>query len=172
MTDKKYRFAKRKDIPLILKFIKDLAHFEKLENEVVATPELLEVWLFDRKVAEVIFALTPEGNEVGMALFFHNFSTFLGRGGIYLEDLFVLPEYRKLGYGKFLLKSLAEIALERGCGRLELSCLDWNSNAIKFYTGLGSTVMDDWTTYRFTGDSLTNLAQLKSQFIDQNTSIS
>lgn len=162
MSIKKYRFAKRKDVPLILKFIKDLAHYEHMENDVVATPELLEVWLFDRKVAEVIFALTPEGNEVGMALFFHNFSTFLGKGGIYLEDLFVLPEYRKVGYGTFLLKSLAEIALERQCGRLELSCLDWNAPAIKFYTGLGSTVMDDWTTYRFTGQSLENLANLST----------
>lgn len=155
-----FRIATRKDVPLILTFIKDLAHFEKLDSEVSATPELLETWLFDRKCAEVIFALTPEGNEVGFALFFHNFSTFLGKGGIYLEDLFVLPEYRKQGYGKFLLKTLASLALERKCGRLELSCLDWNTNAINFYTKLGSTVMDDWTTYRFTGNSLTNLASI------------
>lgn len=160
MSTKSYRFAKREDVPLILKFIHDLAHFEQLEDQVSATPELLEDWLFARKCAEVIFALDEQGNEVGFALFFHNFSTFLGKGGIYLEDLFVIPEYRKLGYGKFLLHSLAQIALERQCGRLELSCLDWNTNAINFYTKLGSTVMDDWTTYRFTGASLENLAKI------------
>lgn len=159
MTDKQYRYATREDIPVILGFIKSLAHFEMLDHEVIATPELIDEWLFNRKVAEVIFAVTPEGQEAGMALFFHSFSTFLGRGGIWLEDLFVLPEYRSLGYGKFLLKCLANIAVERGCGRLELSCLDWNENAIKFYTGLGGKMMDDWTTYRFTGDSLKRLAR-------------
>lgn len=161
MADKSYRFATPEDVPLILSFIKKLAEFEHLENEVVATPELLNEWLFERKVAEVILAVTPEGNKVGMALFFHNFSTFLGRGGIYLEDLFILPEYRKQGYGTFLLKSLAQIAVERQCGRLELSCLDWNENAIKCYTGLGGQRMDDWTTYRFTGEPLQRLARFE-----------
>lgn len=160
MADKTYRFATVEDVPLILKFIKDLAHFEHLEGEVSATPELLTEWLFDRKVADVIFALDSNENEVGFALFFYNFSTFLGKGGIYLEDLFVIPEYRKLGYGKFLLHSLAQIALSRNCGRLELACLDWNTNAINFYTKLGCKVMDDWTTYRFSGESLMNLGNV------------
>lgn len=160
MSDKSYRKATRADIPLILKFIKDLAHFEQLENEVKATPELLEDWLFARNTAEVIFALDSIGNEVGFALYYHNFSTFLGRGGIYLEDLFVIPEYRKLGYGQYLLHVLAETALEEGCGRLDLSCLDWNTNAIEFYKKRGAAVLDDWTGYRFTGAALENLAKL------------
>lgn len=155
-----YRFATREDVSLILKFIKDLAHYEHLENEVSATEEMLEDWIFSRKIAEVIFAVREDGEEVGFALFFHNFSTFLGKGGIHLEDLFVLPEYRKLGYGKFLIKTVAEIAKERGCGRLELNCLDWNQPAIDFYTKLGAIVMDDWSTYRFVGDSLERLATM------------
>ena len=159
MSTKQYRSATRADIPLILKFIKDLAHFEQLDDEVSATPELLDEWLFARKTAEVIFALDETGNEVGFALFYHNFSTFLGKGGIYLEDLFVLPEYRKLGFGKFLLQTLAQMAQERGCGRLDLSCLDWNKNAIEFYKKFGCTVLDDLTGYRFTGASLAKLAQ-------------
>ena len=160
MSTKQFRQATRDDIPLILKFIKDLAHFEKLDNEVTATHELLDEWLFARNTAEVIFALDETGNEVGFALFYHNFSTFLGKGGIYLEDLFVLPEYRKLGFGKFLLHTLAQIALERGCGRLDLSCLDWNTNAIEFYKKFGCTVLDDWTGYRFSGAALEKLAQI------------
>lgn len=153
-----YRFAARNDIPLILKFIKDLAHYEHLDNEVTATPELLEEWLFNRNTAEVIFAIDKTGNEVGFALFFYNFSTFLGKGGIYLEDLFVLPEYRSQGFGKFLLRTLAKIATERKCGRLDLSCLDWNTPAISFYKKMGCIVMDDWTGYRFTGAALAKLA--------------
>ena len=156
---KTYRFAARNDIPLILKFIKDLAHFEQLGDQVTATPELLEEWLFERRTAEVIFAIDDTGDEVGFALFFYNFSTFLGKGGIYLEDLFVIPEYRKQGFGKFLLSTLANIAIERKCGRLDLSCLDWNKNAIEFYKKHGCVVLDDWTGYRFTGDSLNKLAQ-------------
>lgn len=156
--DKSYRFAERKDVPLILQFIKDLAHYEHLENEVTATPELLEEWLFDRKAAEVIFAIDGTGNEVGFALFFYNFSTFLGKSGIYLEDLFVLPHYRSHGFGKFLLSTIAKLVIERGCGRLDLSCLDWNTPAINFYTKLGCTVLDDWTGYRFSSDSLAKLA--------------
>lgn len=161
MATKNFRFAERADIPLIIKFIKDLAHFEHLESEVTATPELLEDWLFARKTAEVVFAIDSSGNEVGFALFYHNFSTFLGKGGIHLEDLFVIPEYRKLGYGKFLLHVLASIAIERKCGRLELDCLDWNTNAIEFYKKYNPTIMDDWTTYRFTGKSLQGLADLE-----------
>lgn len=153
-----YRFAQRGDTALILDFIRGLADYEHMLNEVVATPELLENWLFEKKTAEVIFALDGE-KEVGFALFFHNFSTFLGRGGIYLEDLFVLPEYRGRGYGKGLLKTLAKIAKERGCGRLEWWCLDWNRPSIDFYLSLGAKPMDEWTTYRITGQTLADLAE-------------
>ncbi len=154
-----FRFAKREDTPLILSFIKELAEYEKLLDEVVATEELLEEWLFDKNKAEVIFIMHGE-KEAGFALFFHNFSTFLGRGGIYLEDLFVLPEYRGNGYGKALLKELARIAVERKCGRLDWWCLDWNKPSIEFYLSLGAKPMEEWTVYRIDGDTLTNLAKL------------
>ena len=153
-----HRFAERKDAALILDFIKGLADYEKLSDEVVATPETLEEWIFDRQKAEVIFAL-EDGVEVGFALFFHNFSTFLGRAGLYLEDLFVKPAYRGRGYGKGLLAALAKIAVERGCGRLEWVCLDWNKPSIDFYKSLGAVPMDDWTIYRVAGDTLTALSE-------------
>lgn len=152
------RYAERKDTAIILNFIKDLAVYENMLDQVVATEELLGEWLFDKKAAEVIFAM-EDGKEVGFALFFHNFSTFLGRAGIYLEDLFVLPEYRGKGYGKGLLRKLAQIALERGCGRLEWACLDWNKPSIDFYLSLGAQPMDEWTTYRLTGETLHKMAQ-------------
>lgn len=152
------RFATEKDTDLILEFIKGLATYEKMENEVVATPEILKEWIFEKKKAEVIFAV-ENGKEVGFALFFHNFSTFLGRSGIYLEDLFVLPEYRGKGHGKALLKELAKITVERGCGRLEWCCLDWNRPSIDFYLSLGAKPLDDWTIYRMTGDELKNFAE-------------
>ena len=152
-----FRYAKRDDISLILQFIKDLAAYEKMINEVVADEKTLEEWIFDKQKAEVIFAVVDDV-EIGFALFFHNFSTFLGRAGIYLEDLFVKPEYRGKGYGKAILKKLAAIAVERGCGRLEWWCLDWNKPGIDFYLSLGAEPMDDWTVYRITGDTLSNLA--------------
>lgn len=154
----KFRYAERKDVSLILHFIKELADYEQMLNEVVATKELLEEWIFDNKKAEVIFAVEGE-KEVGFALFFHNFSTFLGRSGIYLEDLFVFPQYRGKGYGKALLKKLAEVATERGCGRLEWLCLDWNKSSIDFYLSLGAESMKDWTVYRIDGDTLKQLAE-------------
>ncbi len=154
----KFRFATKEDAGKILFFIKQLAKYEKMENEVIATESLLEEWIFDKKKAEVIFALEQE-KEVGFALFFHNFSTFLGWSGIYLEDLFVLEEYRGKGYGKGLLKELARITVNRGCGRLEWSCLDWNEPSINFYKSLGATLMDEWTVYRLTGDTLTKMAK-------------
>ena len=158
MCQTKFRLANENDVPLILNFIKQLAEYENMLSEVVADEETLTTWLFKENKAEVIFAL--ENNiEVGFALFFHNFSTFLGRAGIYLEDLFVKPEYRKRGHGKALIKEIARIAVERGCGRLELSCLDWNTPSIDFYLSLGATKMDEWTVYRFTGETLTNLAK-------------
>lgn len=151
-------YAERKDTPVVLKFIKDLAEYEKMQNQVVADEETLEHWLFDEKKAEVIFAV-ENGIKVGFALFFYNFSTFLGRAGIYLEDLFVLPEYRKKGYGKALLTKLAQIAVERGCGRLEWWCLDWNKPSIEFYKSMGAEPMEDWTVYRIAGDTLKNLGK-------------
>lgn len=160
MEEKKldFRYANRSDIPLILQFIRDLAEYEKMLDEVVATEALLEEWLFDRQKAEVLFAVA-NGKEIGFALFFHNFSTFLGRAGIYLEDLFVKPAYRGRGYGKAILKKLAQIAVERGCGRLEWWCLDWNRPSIDFYLSLGAEPMNDWTVYRIAGDTLKTLAQ-------------
>lgn len=153
-----YRFAEKKDIPTILYFIKELAKYEKMSDQVVATEELLTEWIFEKKKAEVILAV-ENGIEVGFALFFHNFSTFLGRAGIYLEDLFIKPEYRHKGYGKGLLKQLAKIAVERKCGRLEWACLDWNKPSIDFYLSLGAQPMSDWTVYRITGDTLINMAK-------------
>ena len=153
-----FRFAEREDTPLILKFIRELADYEKMLDEVVADEKTLEEWIFDRQRAEVLFAVA-EGKEVGFALFFHNFSTFLGRAGIYLEDLFVQPEYRGRGYGKAILKKLAAIALERGCGRLEGWCLDWNKPSIDFYLSLGAEPMSVWTGYRIAGDTLRKLGE-------------
>lgn len=153
-----FRYAERKDTPLILQFIKELADYEKMLNEVVADEATLEEWIFDKQKAEVLFAVV-DGKEIGFALFFHNFSTFLGRAGIYLEDLFVKPEYRGKGYGKAILKKLASIAVERKCGRLEWWCLDWNKPSIDFYLSLGAEPMSDWTVYRITGDTLTKLAE-------------
>ena len=156
--DMEFRTAQRGDTALILQFIRELADYEKMLDQVVATPELLEEWLFDRQKAEVIFAV-EDGEEVGFALFFHNFSTFLGRAGVYLEDLFVKPEHRGKGIGKALLKKLAEIAVERGCGRLEWWCLDWNRPSIDFYLSMGAEPMEDWTVYRIAGDTLKKLGE-------------
>lgn len=155
----KFRFAVREDTPLILTFIKELAAYEKMLDEVVADEKTLEEWIFDKQKAEVIFVLDDEAQAAGFALFFHNFSTFLGRAGIYLEDLYVRPEYRGRGFGKGLIKELARIAVERKCGRLEWWCLDWNKPSIDFYLSLGAEPMSDWTVYRIAGDTLTKLAQ-------------
>ncbi len=153
------RKATREDVDLILSFIRGIAEYEKMSDQVVATEALLEEWLFEKQTAEVIFAV-EDGKEVGFALFFRNFSTFLGRGGIYLEDLFVLPEYRGRGHGKRLLCRLAEIAVEEGCGRLEWCCLDWNTPSIDFYRSMGAIPMEEWTTYRLTGEALQNAARV------------
>lgn len=153
-----FRSAERRDVPLILRYIRELARYEKLEEEVVATEEILEEWLFDKEKAEVIFAVV-EGKEVGFALFFHNFSTFLGRAGIYLEDLYVEPAHRGQGIGTALFRELARIAVARGCGRLEWWCLDWNTPSIEFYRSLGAEAMDDWTVYRINGETLSKLAE-------------
>ena len=153
-----FRYAEPADAGLILTFIKELADYEKMADEVIATEELLREWIFEKKKAEVIFAL-EDGKEVGFALFFHNFSTFLGRSGLYLEDLFVKTEARGKGYGKGLLRQLARIALERGCGRMEWWCLDWNQPSIDFYRSLDAEPMSEWTTYRLTGDTLRKMAE-------------
>lgn len=148
-----FRFAERKDTATILMFIRALADYERMSDDVVADEATLETWIFDKGKAEVLFAL-EDGREVGFALFFHNFSTFLGRAGIYLEDLFVLPAYRGRGHGKALLTELARIAVDRGCGRLEWSCLDWNRPSIDFYLSMGAEQMSGWTTYRIAGERL------------------
>ena len=158
MNNTEIRFASEQDVALILDFIKDLAEYEKMSDLVVADEALLREWIFEKKKAEVLFAL-EDGKEVGFALFFHNFSTFLGRAGIYLEDLYVKSDYRGRGHGKALIKRLAAIACERGCGRLEWSCLDWNKPSIDFYLSLGAQQMSEWTVYRFEGESLAALAE-------------
>ncbi|HEX7550783.1 MAG TPA: GNAT family N-acetyltransferase [Candidatus Methylomirabilis sp.] len=148
------RFAGEDDVPVILRFIKGLAEYEKLTNEVAATEPLLRETLFGvRRVAEVMIG-DFQGEPVGFALFFHNFSTFLGRPGIYLEDLFVIPEMRGRGFGKALLTYLAKIAVERGCGRVEWAVLDWNEPSIQFYKKLGAVPMNEWTVFRLTGEAL------------------
>lgn len=152
------RLATAQDVPVILQFIKGLAEYEKLTHEVTATEDLLRETLFgSRQVAEVIIG-EYRGEPVGFALFFHTYSTFLARPGIYLEDLFVKPEMRGRGFGRVLLAYLAKLAHERKCGRVEWSVLDWNDPSIQFYRTLGATAMDEWTMYRLTGAALTNLA--------------
>ena len=158
MDTHKFRYAEARDTGLILEFIRDLADYEKMSDQVIATEDLLRESIFQKGGAEVIFAL-EDGVEVGFALFFHNFSTFLGRSGLYLEDLFVKTRYRGRGYGKALLRELARIALERGCGRMEWWCLDWNQPSIDFYRSLGAEPMSDWTTYRLIGDTLRRMAE-------------
>lgn len=158
MGELDFRFAEEKDTELILYFIKGLAEYEKMLNEVVADEKTLKEWIFEKKRAEVLFAVS-EGAEVGFALFFYNFSTFLGRAGLYLEDLFVLPQHRGKGYGKAIFKKLAALAAERGCGRLEWWCLDWNRPSIEFYLSLGAEPMKDWTVYRISGETLKRLAE-------------
>ena len=158
MNQIKFRYAEEKDAAKILYFIKELAAYEKMLDEVIATEELLKEWIFVQKKAEVIFAIVDD-KEIGFAVFFLNFSTFLGRAGIYLEDLYVMPEYRGKGYGKALLKKLAQIAVERKCGRLEWWCLDWNQPSIDFYLSLGAEAMEEWTVYRIAGDKLTEFAK-------------
>jgi GNAT superfamily N-acetyltransferase len=154
-----FRPAVPGDEELILSFIRALADYEHMSDQVEATPAILREWLFEKKTAEVIFA-EAEGKAVGYALFFHNFSTFLGRAGVYLEDLFVLPGERGKGYGKALLKELARIAAERDCGRLEWACLDWNKPSIDFYTKkMRAVPMDEWTVYRLTGETLEEAAR-------------
>ena len=157
-----FRFATHDDAPVILEFIRNLAEYEKMITDVSATTELIRYWLFNKQAAEVLFAVI-DGKEVGFALFFTNFSTFLGKAGLYLEDIFVLSEHRGCGVGKAMLAKLARIAVERGYGRMEWACLDWNELSIDFYRSIGAVDMSDWTTYRLAGDSLMKLAEDDSE---------
>ena len=151
--DYQFRMAERKDVGLILSFLRALAEYENMSDQVVATEELLEEQMFDREKAKALFVM-EDGKEVGFALYFCNFSTFRGRAGLYLEDLYVYPEYRGKGYGKALLSKLAQMAADSGCERMEWWCLDWNRPSIEFYKSLGAIPMDEWTVYRLTGDEL------------------
>lgn len=153
-----FRMATPADVPTILFFIRELAAYEKMQDQVVATEELLQEWIFEKKKAEVLLVETNR-ETIGFALFFHNFSTFLGRAGIYLEDLYIKPAFRDKGYGKAVLQKLAQLAVARGCGRLEWWCLDWNRPSIDFYRALGAEPMQDWTVYRLAGQTLTELAE-------------
>ena len=159
MSKIKTRFAVPEDIDAILHFVHLLAAYEHMEDQVEATPEMYRREIFENNRAEVLLALDEADAPVGMALFFHSFSTWQGRHGIYLEDLFVLPDRRGRGYGKALLRRLAQLTLERGGGRLEWSCLDWNRPSIEFYLSLGAEAQDEWTRYRLSGGALKALAE-------------
>jgi GNAT superfamily N-acetyltransferase len=152
------REASAEDVPLILTLICELAEYERLSHEVVATEDALQEWLFGEKPAAEVLIAEQGAQAVGFALFFHSFSTFLGRPGIYLEDLYVRPAFRGRGVGKATLMHLAKLAKERGCGRLEWSVLDWNEPSIRFYESLGAVAMNDWTVHRVTGEALDRLA--------------
>jgi GNAT superfamily N-acetyltransferase len=155
----KIREANESDVALILQFIRDLAEYEKLAHVVVATEEQLRSTLFGSSPAAEVILAEEDGTPAGFALFFHNYSTFLAQRGLYLEDLFVKPEYRGRGYGKALLVRLAQIARERSCGRVEWAVLDWNEPSIAFYESLGARRMDEWHTFRLTGPALARLAK-------------
>lgn len=145
--------AERNDVSLIMTFLRALAEYEDMIDQFVATEDILEDQLFDKDMGKVMFVM-EDGKEVGFAFYFSTFSTFLGRPGLHLEDLFVLPEYRGKGYGKALLSKLAQIANDTGCGRMEWTCLDWNQSSIDFYRSLGAVSLDEWTVFRLTGDEL------------------
>jgi GNAT superfamily N-acetyltransferase len=158
MTNISIRPATPDDTPLILSLIQQLAEYEKLSHEMIATEELLREHLFGARPSAEVMIGCYESQPVGFALFFTTFSTFLGRPGIYLEDLFVMPEFRGRGVGKALLRHLARLARERSYGRVEWSVLDWNAHSIAFYKSVGAVPMDEWTVYRLTGEALTNFA--------------
>ena len=159
MSEFRIRFATIDDVPTVVRFIKDLAEYERLAHLVVATEDLIRETVFGaRRYAEVLIG-EVDGDPAGFALFFHNFSTFLGRPGIYLEDLFVRPEFRGRGYGKALLARLAQLAIERNCGRVEWAVLDWNTPSIEFYKSIGAVAMSDWQIFRLRGEALEKLAR-------------
>ncbi len=154
----KIKQAEKDDAIVIYELIKGIAEYEKMLDEVVNTPDMIKEWIFDKKTAEVYIGL--ENNlPIGFILFFHNYSTFVGRAGIYVEDLFVIPEKRGKGYGKLLLAFVASVAVERNCGRLEWTCLNWNKPSLDFYASIQAVKMTEWTTHRLSGDTLLNFAK-------------
>lgn len=157
MNELTFRDAERADVGLVLHFIKQLAAYEKMLDEVIATEEGLEEWIFDKGVAHVFFPVV-DGKEVGFCLYFFNFSTFQGRAGLYLEDVYIDREYRGRGYGKAIFRELARVALEKGCGRMEWVCLNWNKPSIDFYLSMGAHAMDEWATYRMDRPVIEKLA--------------
>ena len=157
-----FRFAVREDVPLILKFIRDLAAYENLLDKVAVSEAILEDWLFDQQKAEVIFCELA-GRPIGFTLFFYNFSTFLGQSGIFLEDLYIEPAHRGHGYGKAIFGKLAEIAIERGCGRLDWWCLNWNKPSIDFYESLGAKHLEEWRIYRLSRENLLDFLPVKNE---------
>ena len=156
-----FRFAVREDIRLVFKFIKDLAAYENLSDKVVVTEAILDDWLFAQQKAEVVFCELA-GKPIGFTLFFYNFSTFLGQSGLFLEDLYIEPEWRGRGYGKAIFVKLAEIALERGCGRLDWWCLNWNQPSRDFYESIGAQHLEEWRIYRLPKESFLTLLPQKS----------
>ncbi len=153
MKDVIFKKAVRDDLPLIHSFIKELAEYQHLEDQMIATEEALEKCLFEENRADVIFCVY-EGKEVGFAVYYKTFSTLLGKCGIHLEDLYVKPEYRRHGFGRAILRKLAQITRDQGFERLEWSCLNWNESSIAFYLAIGATPMSEWTTFRLYGDAL------------------
>ena len=151
------RQARRSDVPVLMNMILELAEYEKLTDQVTATEKSLTEWIFDEVKAEALLA-EENGAPVGYAIYFHNFSSFAGRAGVFLEDLYVRPAARKKGCGKALIRRVAAITRERGCVRLEWNCLDWNRSSIAFYRALGAVPLDAWTTYRLDGQALSDLA--------------
>ncbi|MBN1241002.1 MAG: GNAT family N-acetyltransferase [Gammaproteobacteria bacterium] len=152
------RAAAKSDVPVLLRFIRELADYERLSHEVVADADTLTRSLFGgRRVAEAVIA-SRDGTDAGFVLFFHTFSTFLGRPGLYVEDLYVQPQHRGVGIGKALLRHVAGLAVERGCGRVEWAVLDWNEPAVRFYERAGARPLSEWTTYRLTGPALAAFA--------------
>ena len=153
MKELMFQRVDEKDIETLLDFIKELAAYEKMSDQVVATQSLLQMWMFEKKAAEAFF-LTLGEEKIGFILYFYNFSTFMGRAGLYLEDLYIRPEHRGHGYGKAAMAFLAQTAVKNGCGRMEWSCLDWNQPSIDFYKALGAKPMDEWTVYRLSDENL------------------
>lgn len=158
MADYRIRKGEDQDLSLILTFIQSLAKYEKMSDQLLVTEELLEEWLFEKEIAEVYFLMEGE-KEVAFVLFFHNFSTFQGRAGLYVEDIYVLPEYRGKGYGKAIFKFLGRKARERGCSRMEWTCLNWNEPSINFYKSMGAVPMDEWILFRLSGKALEELGK-------------
>ena len=158
MTELTIRQAEKKDTSIILKFIKELAKYQNLLDEVVASEDVLERWLFELETAKAVIA-SVSGEDIGFSVYCYNFSTFLGKSGLHIEDLYIRPEHRGNGYGRELLKSLAREAVEKGCGRMEWNCLDWNKPSIEFYLAMGAKPLDEWTTYRLSDETLRAAAE-------------